>query len=94
MAVSALKNVSQCSTKNEEGVSEGEDYLTSAEVEFVKVCMKLSTKKVRRRYPKMFLHLLTLFRDQMPENEDHRVAGVDVITAVDVISVDAQAEPC
>ena len=25
MAVSALKNVSQCSTKNEEGVSEGEE---------------------------------------------------------------------
>ena len=95
MAVNALKNVSQCSTKNEDGVSEGEEEILSARVQVVKVCMKLSTKKVvRRRYPKMFLHLLTLFRDQMPEYENHRVTRVDVITAVDVISVDAQAEPC
>ena len=30
----------------------------------------------------------------MPEYENHRVTRVDVITAVDMVSVDAEAEPC
>ena len=52
MAVSALKNVSQCSTKNEDGVSEeNEEEDILLELEFVKVCMKLSTaSKVEDNY--------------------------------------------
>ena len=46
MAVSALKNVSQCSTKNEDGVSEGKEEgdRLSAEVESANFALKRRTK--------------------------------------------------